>query len=173
MIPSTMTDQRLIVLLTCRENETSDRLETLLQARHVPVLRLDTGDFPSRVTLDAHFSDASWQGQLIQDGQSYPLEAIQSILYRRPMHYRISEELLPTHQDFCEHEAAHGFGGLLRSLNCFWVSHPDALRAAGYNAALLAELVGPTGQVTTIDIAAQLVQSARSHLAAVGLERVI
>lgn len=42
----------------------------------------------------------------------------------------------------------------------------------GYNAALLAELVGPAGQVTTIDIDAQLVQSARASLAALHLERV-
>lgn len=132
MIPSMMTDQRLIVLLTCREDETSDRLEALLQARCVPVLRLDTGDFPSCVTLDAYFSGGSWRECLIQNGQFYSLETIRSILYRRPMHYRISNELLPTHQDFCEHEAAHSFGGLLRSLNCFWISHPDALRAAGY-----------------------------------------
>jgi protein-L-isoaspartate(D-aspartate) O-methyltransferase len=43
----------------------------------------------------------------------------------------------------------------------------------GYNAALLIELVGPTGQVATIDIDAQLVQSARSRLTAVGQERII
>lgn len=139
MILSTMTEQRLIVLLTCREDETSDRLQTILQRQHVPVLRLDTGDFPSRVTLDAHFSGANWHGTLRQDGQIHHLETIRSILYRRPMHYRMNDELLPTHQDFCEHEAAHGFGGLLRSLNCLWVSHPDALRAAGYKPRQLSE----------------------------------
>src|SRR5262245_63028457 len=34
----------------------------------------------------------------------------------------------------------------------------------GYNAALLAHIVGETGQVTTIDIDQELVESARQHL---------
>lgn len=38
----------------------------------------------------------------------------------------------------------------------------------GYNAALLAELVGPTGHVTTIDIDPQIAEEARTHLAAAG-----
>ncbi len=42
----------------------------------------------------------------------------------------------------------------------------------GYNAALLAHLVGPAGRVTTIDIDDDTVQAARTHLAAAGSEGV-
>ncbi|WP_378789381.1 methyltransferase, FxLD system [Nonomuraea fastidiosa] len=42
----------------------------------------------------------------------------------------------------------------------------------GYNAALLAELAGPRGQVTTVDIDAGIVAGARRGLAAAGYERV-
>jgi protein-L-isoaspartate(D-aspartate) O-methyltransferase len=42
----------------------------------------------------------------------------------------------------------------------------------GYNAALLAELVGPVGAVTTIDIDPQIADEARAHLAAAGYGRV-
>jgi len=42
----------------------------------------------------------------------------------------------------------------------------------GYNAALLAHIVGETGQVTTIDIDQDLVESARQHLAAAGYAHV-
>lgn len=38
----------------------------------------------------------------------------------------------------------------------------------GYNAALLAELAGPSGAVTTLDIDAEIVAEAREHLAAAG-----
>lgn len=38
----------------------------------------------------------------------------------------------------------------------------------GYNAALLAHLTGPTGQVTTIDIDPEITAQARNHLDAVG-----
>jgi protein-L-isoaspartate(D-aspartate) O-methyltransferase len=42
----------------------------------------------------------------------------------------------------------------------------------GYNAALLARLAGPAGRVTTVDIDADLVLSAREHLAAAGFGQV-
>src|SRR5262249_47679139 len=38
----------------------------------------------------------------------------------------------------------------------------------GYNAALLSDLVGPAGQVTTIDIDAEIAAEAEAHLAAAG-----
>ena len=43
---------------------------------------------------------------------------------------------------------------------------------SGYNAALLAELVGPSGEVLTIDLDADLVASARAHLDAAGYPHV-
>ncbi|MEV1179505.1 methyltransferase domain-containing protein, partial [Nonomuraea sp. NPDC049784] len=42
----------------------------------------------------------------------------------------------------------------------------------GYNAALLAELAGPEGHVTTVDIGADIVAGARRGLAAAGYDRV-
>jgi protein-L-isoaspartate(D-aspartate) O-methyltransferase len=44
--------------------------------------------------------------------------------------------------------------------------------ATGYNAGLMAHLVGDSGQVTTIDIDEDLVEGAREHLAAAGLASV-
>ena len=42
----------------------------------------------------------------------------------------------------------------------------------GYNAALLAELVGPSGHVTTVDIGAEIAAEARAHLEAAGYQQV-
>jgi protein-L-isoaspartate(D-aspartate) O-methyltransferase len=42
----------------------------------------------------------------------------------------------------------------------------------GYNAALLARLVGPSGRVVTIDIDQDIVEAARTHLAGAGIEGV-
>lgn len=44
--------------------------------------------------------------------------------------------------------------------------------ATGYNAALIAHMVGGAGEVTTVDIDEDLVEDARRHLSAAGLERV-
>ena len=43
----------------------------------------------------------------------------------------------------------------------------------GYNAALLAHLVGPAGQVVTIDLDADITDDARTHLHAAGFDRVV
>lgn len=43
----------------------------------------------------------------------------------------------------------------------------------GYNAALMSQIVGETGQVVTIDIDEDLVENARAHLNAAGFERVL
>lgn len=42
----------------------------------------------------------------------------------------------------------------------------------GYNAALIAHIVGPTGQVTTVDLDEDTVAGAREHLAAAGFQQV-
>ena len=42
----------------------------------------------------------------------------------------------------------------------------------GYNAALLAELTGPTGHVTTVDIDEEIAAEARAHLDAAGYSQV-
>jgi protein-L-isoaspartate(D-aspartate) O-methyltransferase len=42
----------------------------------------------------------------------------------------------------------------------------------GYNAALVSQLVGPSGRVVTIDIDEDIVEGARAHLAAAGIEGV-
>ena len=44
--------------------------------------------------------------------------------------------------------------------------------ATGYNAALIASVVGESGHVVTIDLEDDLVQQARAHLAAAGIDRV-
>ncbi|MFN8491468.1 MAG: methyltransferase, FxLD system [Caldilineaceae bacterium] len=42
----------------------------------------------------------------------------------------------------------------------------------GYNAALIAHIVGATGEVTTVDIDEDIVENAKTHLSAAGFERV-
>jgi len=48
----------------------------------------------------------------------------------------------------------------------------EAGAGTGYNAALMAGIVGQTGHITTIDVDQDLVQSAREHLAAAGVGNV-
>ena len=94
MIQSTLTKNH-ILLLTRTGDVTSDVLATRMHERHISFLRLDTGDFPSRITLDAHYDGGIWHGTLQCEDEMYHLESIKSVLYRRPTHYRMSELLSP------------------------------------------------------------------------------
>lgn len=104
-----------------------------LQHRNIPVLLLDSGDFPLSLTLDATFvGGKQWDGWLLYQGERYDLTSIMSVLYRRPTHYVVDQSLPPQIQRFAEDEATNGFGGWLRGLPAFWISHPDALRSASF-----------------------------------------
>lgn len=121
----------LVVILSYYQDRPAIEVLAELERRHVPVLLLDPGDFPCSISLDASFQD-TWEGTLTYHGQRFALSRVKSILYRRPTHYVVDKALPPTVQVFAENEAFKGFGGILRSLDCFWVSHPDALRAANF-----------------------------------------
>lgn len=73
----------------------------------------------------------SWQGDFIHQGQRYRLEDFRSIWYRRPSRtYIFASDLSEAGYDYAKAEAQRGFEGVLYSLPCLWVSHPDAIRAA-------------------------------------------
>ena len=123
----------LVVILSYWKDRTAIEVMELLQRRHIPVLLLDTGDFPVRLRLQTSLVESQWQGWLTSnDGSRYALEDIKSIFYRRPTHFQVSEDLPERVQVFCENEATKGFGGILRSLDCVWISHIDAIKAASY-----------------------------------------
>jgi glutathione synthase/RimK-type ligase-like ATP-grasp enzyme len=122
----------LIVVLSYDKDGTANDVLHSLYRRGARALMLNTGDFPSRVQLDASFLDGHWQGTWWHHGERYALEEVKSVLYRRPTHYEVDATLPEQLQAFAENETSKGFGGILRSLPCFWVSHQDALRATEF-----------------------------------------
>src|SRR6266568_4926612 len=79
-----------VVLLTCKQDMTSTHIGARMQARQVPFIRFDTGDFPSQAVLNAQHDGGAWYGTLTAFGETIPLERVKSILYRRPTHYQVS-----------------------------------------------------------------------------------
>lgn len=124
--------QDLILVLSYHKDCPAIEVFEAVQRRGRPALLIDPGDFPQSIALDVTFDGEAWQGCLTSQSERYELSCIKSIFYRRPTHYAVDSALPPTVQAFAENEASKGFGGILRSLDCFWVSHPDALRAAAF-----------------------------------------
>jgi glutathione synthase/RimK-type ligase-like ATP-grasp enzyme len=122
-----------IAVLTQAHDSTADHLVSLIAKRGISVSRFDTSEFPFRLTLEAHCaSEMGWSGQIHNVQDTLCLQEIKSIWYRRPTHYSLNEQLPDPYRHFADGEASKGFGGILRSLDCLWISHPDMLRAASY-----------------------------------------
>lgn len=122
----------IVLILSYQHDLTAQEILTQLRARNIPAFLLDTGDFPMRLHLNASYERDRWRGSLCTEQEQISLERIKSILYRRPTHYQIDQCLPPQVQCAAENECSRGFGGILRSLDCFWVSDMDALRAASF-----------------------------------------
>lgn len=122
-----------IVVLSHPKDPTARRIVRALEARHAPVLFLDTGAFPGHVSLSAIFVQQRWQGGFWYEEQWYELTDIRSVLVRRPSHYQVDPDAPELIQSFLENEALKGFGGLLRSLDhALWMNDLNAHRAANF-----------------------------------------
>jgi glutathione synthase/RimK-type ligase-like ATP-grasp enzyme len=131
----------LIGIYTRPDDDHRQRVVDELEKRCLPFVCFDSSDFPQVLRLAAHYQTglSGWQGDLLYQGQRYRLEDFRSIWYRRPSRrYTFVSGLSDEGYEFAKAEAQRGFEGILRSLPCFWVSDPDAIRAAEWKPKQLA-----------------------------------
>lgn len=127
-----MTLNRLVLVLTQEVDTAADAVIRKLNERDVNVFRFHTHDFPQHSTLSAKISQGQWDGTLTYNNRILHLEQVTSVLYRRPRKFEVNPDLSPSEQRFASTEAIMAIGGLLRSLNCLWVNHPEKLVTANY-----------------------------------------
>jgi hypothetical protein len=131
--------QQKILILSRADDEHVERLVTELEALGHPWIRFDPGDFPETAELSACLGEGSERGQLVlPDGEQINLDEIRSVWYRRPTPLHADKTLPPIQQLFIEREARAGLWGLLRTIECVWVNHPDSIREAAYKSHQLA-----------------------------------
>jgi len=124
--------EKIVLVLTQELDTHADLVIRELQRRHVPVIRFNTASFPQQATLVAHHMQGSWDGILCWDSHSVHLHDIASIWYRRPTPFEVDPTLSPVAQQFAQAEARMAIGGILRSLSCVWVNHPEKIVTADY-----------------------------------------
>lgn len=130
------TEKRTVVVLTQPFDPHADPVVRELGRRGVDVFRFDTGDFPTDVDLMAWQDGPRWRGTLRSSsgvgGRTVDLSDIRSIWYRRPSRFRFSDSMPREHRDFARAESLAALGGILRTVQCRWISHPDNLAVAAY-----------------------------------------
>ncbi len=121
----------MIVIVTNREDYTADYLILELQRRRVEYVRFNVEDFPQRASIVWSLRGGKLDGHFDFPRRRVDFGEITSIWYRRPVPPVPSSGITDsTDFEFAATESQAALDGLWRSLDCFWVSHPDSLRRA-------------------------------------------
>ncbi|MBW1601632.1 ATP-grasp ribosomal peptide maturase [Streptomyces sp. JJ66] len=116
----------VLVLTRPYMDAVADMVIEELNNRKVPVVRLDTGDFPTRLTLSARLDPGqdSWCGLWRGEHRNLDLGSVRAVYYRRPGRFRLDPRMAADSVRWADSEARAGLGGVLASLRCAWVNHP-------------------------------------------------
>jgi len=122
----------MLLIVTNKQDYTADFLILELQRQGIDFVRLNTEDFPSKISVSLTIDDEFLQhSHFTVYGRQVRLDEVTSVWYRRP--------LLPTPPDdiedaisreFIVTESLHTLKSIWRLLQCKWVSHPDKLNIA-------------------------------------------
>ncbi|UXY33018.1 ATP-grasp ribosomal peptide maturase [Streptomyces sp. HUAS TT20] len=136
-----MTDPRPVLVVTSLYDPTADVVIRELHDRGVPVVRLDSGDFPASLSVEAEISEYGVQGRLMTPSRTADLANIRALYYRRPSGFAFPH-LDEQDARFAVTQARYGLGGVLASLpGCLYVNHPHRIGDAEFKPAELAAAV--------------------------------
>lgn len=122
-----------ILIVTNRTDIHADLVVEKIRARGHSPFRLNLDEFPAQFALDAEFRDGAWKGMIGHhaSGETLDLADVGAVWTRKTADFAFaSADLGAQEKVFANGETEHVLSGLLRSLNCYWMSHPDAVRSA-------------------------------------------
>jgi hypothetical protein len=124
----------MIAIVTDRVDPHADVLVgTLRGMGHEPV-RVNSADLPLDTTLTVTLDGAGWSGSLVVEANRRVLDwrAVRSVWWRRPRGFGLSAALTEDERRFAEAELTAATGGIWACVDAYWMSRPEAIRAAGY-----------------------------------------
>jgi ATP-grasp ribosomal peptide maturase len=127
-----------VVVLTEPVDPTADLVVAELNSRGVAVFRCDAADFPQRLTVTAEYGNGPVSGVLESPERTVALAEVSAVYYRRPLDFVFAVGMSATERWWAAGEARMGFGGVLQSLGCRWLSDPVAVARAEYKPVQLA-----------------------------------
>ncbi|MEU0167721.1 ATP-grasp ribosomal peptide maturase [Streptomyces iakyrus] len=131
-----------MLVVTSLHDPTADVVTSELHGRGVPVVRLDSGDFPASLSVEAEITGHGLQGLLITPSRTTDLSNVRSLYYRRPTGFGFPH-LDEQDARFALAQARYGLGGVLASLpGCLYVNHPHRIGDAEFK---------PAGLTTAVD----------------------
>jgi len=147
----------MILLMTNKDDITTDFIVNRLNKIGEPYYRLNTEDLVSRVGVNLDISDNEYMLIDHQKNQVISLSSIKSVYYRRPGLPEISDASLSKCEvEFVSREVIYLLEGIYKILNDrFWISSVDSIREAENKIyqLLLAQDIGfeiPKSLITTL-----------------------
>ncbi|OXS31196.1 ATP-grasp ribosomal peptide maturase [Streptomyces sp. XY006] len=156
-----MSGPRPVLVVTSLHDPTADVVINELHGRDVPVVRLDSGDFPASLSLEAEITEHGLRGRLLTPSRTADLANVRALYYRRPSGFAFPH-LDEQDAQFAVTQARYGLGGVLASLpDCLYVNHPHRIgdaefKPAGLAAAAKAGFLLPPTLITSSPDAARL-----------------
>jgi methyltransferase of ATP-grasp peptide maturase system len=117
---------RSVLILTQQFDPTADKVVDELNRRGVAVFRVDTSEFPERLSVAAELTGGQWSGRLATVRRCLDLSAVSGIYYRRPTSFEFHRRLSESERHWATVQARLGLGGLLASLQP-WLNHPHQI----------------------------------------------
>jgi ATP-grasp ribosomal peptide maturase len=135
------------LVVTSLHDPTADVVITELHDRGIPVVRLDSGDFPASLSVEAEITEHGVQGLLVTPSRTADLANVRALYYRRPTGFAFPH-LDEQDARFALTQARYGLGGVLAALpGCLYVNHPHRIGDAEFKPAGLATAAAAGFQV--------------------------
>lgn len=151
-----------IVIFTQMDDPHSDEVIRVLQNLGHEVIRLNTDDITENVSLTLALRDTSWSGELkvLTNDRTVVVESVRSIWWRRPGTFTFPSDFSLQERVFSAEETQQVLDGLWAAVECYWISHPEAIRQASWKGEQLKRATGfgfrvPRTLITTSPVEAK------------------
>jgi glutathione synthase/RimK-type ligase-like ATP-grasp enzyme len=123
-----------ILIVTRRDDLHADLVAAKIAAAGGRPFRLNLDEFPEHFALSLEFTGGRWQGDLtcLPTDDSLSLADIGAVWMRKKASFAFASPLMPQEKAYANAETEHILFSLLYSLDCYWMSHPVALRGASW-----------------------------------------
>ncbi|MFF0224752.1 ATP-grasp ribosomal peptide maturase [Streptomyces sp. NPDC004629] len=122
-----------VLVIAANDDWPTDRVVTELTGRGIEVFRMDTADFPQRLSLTGRIDPAhGWAGELATAHRTVDLSRVGAVYYRAPGAFQFPDGMTEPEERFAAAQARAGLGGVLFALGCRWVNHPTFMARAEY-----------------------------------------
>ena len=122
----------MILLLTEMLDRTADEVQGLLEARGVPVLRLNPASFPREAEASMRIDDDHlMRSYLSLNGMPWALQDVRAVWLRRPDDAEVPPQVDEIASRFVQREWRHFLDDLWHTLDARWLPGPPSLTATG------------------------------------------